>query len=546
MKEINCLNLGLNCQRYRLNELNYSTVFYLVQSKNLCHLSNPSKSVIQTMRFAMLILVFISTYTKVSCQKERNATWILGNRTDGNQLQFNDSLKILLINPGIDFAGSNSSISDLDGKLLFYTNSCWVANKEFKLMKNGDTINPGAARFGECDLLYGPSSPGCVITEYPGRKDWYFIFNIDIDIPYYGIDSFAAYTPQRVMYHVVDMTRDSGRGEVILKNQIAFYDTLGRASLVACRHDNKKDFWLIAPKSHTNCYFVFLINENGVNKPSLQCFGERWSDLDSQGQAVFSPNGKHYARMNKWNGLNIYDFNNSTGLLSNPRPRITFDQDTFHVAGLSFSPNSRYLYASALTKVIQYDMNSPDISSSRTVIALYDGFRNPYGTVFYLSALAPDGRIYISATSSTYNLHVITKPDCPGSASEIIQHGIALPGFNFSSVPTQPHYGYEASTYICDSTLNGLKEDLTSKRLFDIYPSSVSNKIIIKYNGNQFSGNGTAGFTNLTGKQSIYPIANQTFNELDISELSSGIYIVQIIQNKKVIYQSKLVKLDSN
>ena len=485
------------------------------------------------------ICIFISP---LLCQKERNATWVLGNSKDGNLLKFNDSISTSLINPGIYTAGSNSSISDLEGNLLFYTNSCWVANAKYELMKNGDTINPGELKYGFCSNYFGAPSPGCVITEYPGVKDWYYIFNIDFDIPYFGIDSFASFTPQRVMYHIVDMKRDSGKGEVILKNQIALYDTLGRASLIACRHANKKDFWLIAPKSHTNCYFVFLVDEQGVHKPSLQCLGERWSDLDTQGQAVFSPNGKHYARMNKWNGLNIYDFNDSTGQLSNPRPRIMFDQDTFHVTGLSFSPNSRYLYASPLYKVIQFDMEAPIIESSRTVIAQYDGFRNPYGTIFYLSALAPDGRIYISATSSTYNLHVIKKPDCPGKASEIVQHGITLPGFNFSSIPTQPHYGYLPSTYSCDSTLNGINDDLTNKKLYEVFPTIARDHIKIKYNGNQFLEDRTLHLTNQIGTQYLYKISNQTFNEIDISNLPSGLYFLQIVHKNKVLYQTKLVK----
>ena len=122
-------------------------------------------------RVGILILPIIITHSLLYCQKERNATWILGNTTDGNLVRFNDSVSVSLIDPGIDFAGSNSSISDIEGKLLFYTNSCWVANAKFEIMKNGDTINPGAAKFSECDEFYGPTSPGCVITEYPGSKD---------------------------------------------------------------------------------------------------------------------------------------------------------------------------------------------------------------------------------------------------------------------------------------------------------------------------------------------------------------------------------------
>ena len=102
------------------------------------------------------ICIFISP---LLCQKERNATWVLGNSKDGNLLKFNDSISTSLINPGIYTAGSNSSISDLEGNLLFYTNSCWVANAKYELMKNGDTINPGELKYGFCSNYFGAPSP---------------------------------------------------------------------------------------------------------------------------------------------------------------------------------------------------------------------------------------------------------------------------------------------------------------------------------------------------------------------------------------------------
>lgn len=491
-----------------------------------------------------ILLAILSLFSQnLICQLTRNASWVLGNSRSGNLLEFKDTLTLTLIDPGIYMAGSNSSISDLGGKLLFYTNSCWVANSEFEIMKGGDTINPNYFKYGACKNYDGNPSPGCVITEYPGKKDLYYIFNIDVDIPYFGIDSFIGIAPQRVLYHVIDMSKDSGRGEVILKNQIALYDTLGRASLVACRHSNQKDFWLIVPKSHSNCYFVFLVDEQGVQIPTLQCLGEKWTDLDTQGQSVFSPDGKLYARMNRWNGLNIYDFDNNTGLLSNPRPRIHFKQDSFILTGLAFSPNSRYLYASPVFKVLQYDMQALNIEASQSIIAQYDGFKNPYATIFYISALAPDGKIYISSTSSTYNLHVINKPDCPGKASEIVQHGIELPGLNFSSIPTQPHYDYLPTTYTCDSTLNNLMEDLRSKRLFDVNSSIVVDRLKITYHGTQFNEKRILRLNHLSGANFVFSLFSQTFNEIDLSSIPSGIYILNILQRNTIIYQTKIIKL---
>lgn len=48
MKEINCQNYGLNCQNHGLDGLKDSMDFKYRKSKNLCHLRNQKKSVVQT------------------------------------------------------------------------------------------------------------------------------------------------------------------------------------------------------------------------------------------------------------------------------------------------------------------------------------------------------------------------------------------------------------------------------------------------------------------------------------------------------------------
>jgi hypothetical protein len=48
MKEVKCLNHGLKCQNHGLNGLKDCTDFRSKKSKNLCHLRNQNKSVIQT------------------------------------------------------------------------------------------------------------------------------------------------------------------------------------------------------------------------------------------------------------------------------------------------------------------------------------------------------------------------------------------------------------------------------------------------------------------------------------------------------------------
>lgn len=383
----------------------------------------------------LVVLILLQNSCVSFSQNLQNSNWVLGTPGHGTLLEFKDSLTLTWCQPALYLTGSNAIISDSTGKLLFYTNSCWVANSEHKIMKNGDSLNLNLYKYGLCKQFYGDPTPGCVITEYPGNPKFYYLFNIDIDIPFFGIDSLMGARPQRLLYNVINMQKDSGRGELVLKNQIAFYDTLGNSSIAVCRHNNKHDFWLIVPKAHSNCYFVFLINDKGIQPPIKECLGERWSDFDTQGQSTFSPDGKLYARINKNNGLNIYEFDSESGILSNPKPRILFPSDSFYFAGLSFSPNSRYLYASIMLKVIQFDLKSNNIGNSKITVGVYDGFKNPESTIFTQAALAPDGRIYITPYNTTSNLHIISKPDCPGTSSELKQHDLLLKSWNINSVP---------------------------------------------------------------------------------------------------------------
>ena len=54
--------------------------------------------------------------------------------------------------------------------------------------------------------------------------------------------------------------------------------------------------------------------------------------------------------------------------------------------------------------------------------------------------LAPDGKIYMSSTSTIRSLHVIHQPDEPGSACQFQAYGLPLPARNSFSVTYSPNY----------------------------------------------------------------------------------------------------------
>ncbi|MBL7797935.1 MAG: PKD domain-containing protein [Saprospiraceae bacterium] len=88
----------------------------------------------------------------------------------------------------------------------------------------------------------------------------------------------------------------------------------------------------------------------------------------------------------------------------------------------------------------QYDLWAANIPASRQVVAVYDGFKDPFSTTFYMLQLAPDGKIYGSATNGTQYLHVIHNPDVAGTDCQYQQHGIRLLKYNDFSLPNFPNY----------------------------------------------------------------------------------------------------------
>lgn len=422
---------------------------------------------------------------KIDAQNKRDYQWIIGYDTSSLDLEgaaillnFHETPRHISNFITVDnfwMEGSNTSMSDEIGNLLFYSNGCYIVNSKHEIMENGGGINPGIIEDFYCDAGGSPLVQGAITIPSPNGDETYFVFNLDFDQPYALEPNFLGVAPQRLFFQKIDMNQDSGFGAVVLKNQVAVFDTFARGNIQAVRHANGQDWWVIVPKSHSNCYFLVPVTAAGVQSAQLKCSGRLWTDDDSGAQVVFSPDGKKYIRFNAWNGLNIFDFDAAMGELSNPI-NIMFPNDTInYIAGVAVSPNSRYLYVCARKNIYQFDLQASDIESSKIKIATWDGYQNPYSTLFYLAALAPDGKIYISNTSSTYNLHVINKPNCPGQSCELVQHGIVLPSYNFATIPNMPHY--RQSYFECDSTLIGIEEVTLLDQKLKVFPNPATDFI---------------------------------------------------------------------
>jgi len=487
----------------------------------------------------------------VSGQEKRDYQWVIGYDTSlldvgGNAISLNFNLcpvDIYSISTVHNFhmEGSNTSMSDRDGTLLFYSNGCYVVNAVGEKMENGDTINPGLIQTSYCSAGGSPYSQGVISIPAPESDSLYYVFNLDMDLPYFMVDPFIGIAPERLFYQVVDMSKASGLGRVTAKAQIAVQDTFGRGNIQAVRHANGVDWWVITPKSHSNCYFMTLVTAQGVQPPFLACAGKVWGDYDTQGQAVFSPNGKKFIRFTPRSGVNIYDFDNETGSLSNP---IWVDMPneplTFHVAGVAVSPNSRYLYAMALKNAYQFDLQAPDIGASKTLIAEWDGYSDPYPTIFYLAALAPDNKIYIAGTSSHRFLHVIHYPDSAGIQCGFEQRGVSLPSYNFATIPNFPQYRSVPTPMDCDS-MTTITEHVLPHPSIKIYPNPTMGLVSIEIGENP--SNLSIEVYDMFGRRRFSKEIEQQDENIDLSDLEEGVYIITLRAGKSKVWAEKLVKI---
>jgi len=490
----------------------------------------------------ILLLICSMSYS----QSKYGNVWVLGitnqeqNIKGGSLLDFNDdSLSVSYLDKHMDMRGSNTSVCNTDGELMFYTNGCYVANAEHKIIKGGDSVMPGLwTEFEYCDRGGYTASNSSLALPAPCSENAYYLFMLDFYIDVTDTTSFIH--SSGLLYNLIDMDLDEGKGEVIINNEFVFSDTLRRGELAATRHVNGRDWWIVVSKRNTDCFFTILLNENGPQEPVRHCTGQLW-DHDS-GVMKFSPDGKYLVLSKFQNGMFVHRFDNATGAIVFEE-KFQFTGENFPIsAGLAISPNSRFVYQSGNRKLFQYDLQADNIGLSKITVAEWDGFMNPQITNFLLSHLGPDGKIYICSFQSTYNLHVIEKPDKRGVACEVKQHHIELPSLNSVSIPNMPYYGSEPDNSPCDSLLLlDTVDDLSESEYHLVYPNPTSDYLTIELeNGDKLV---YMEIRDMNGKliQAMKRAPYGNTVELDISDIDKGMYMV-VVYTSRMILSRKFIK----
>jgi hypothetical protein len=403
-------------------------------------------------------------------------------------------------------------------------------------MPNGDSLSLGDAFNMLNSGWYGNVIPqGVLVLPKPDNPNQYIIFHEALDLNDLGLEP-NPLVPG-LMYSVVDMTLNNGKGDVLLKNQRLIRDTLYTGGLTAVRHANGRDWWILVPAFYKPEFFRILLNPTGMHVYTQSIPGLPYGENSEGGTAVFSPDGQKYIRVSVYSNqmpfrFEIYSFDRCSGLLSDYINLDSWIQGSaVAYPSVAVSPNSKYLYINTYTVINQYDLESNNIASTKIEVAQWDStyYLNLTPIGFGLSQLAPNNEIYLSSFTNPY-LHIIHNPDLPGLACNVQQRAITLYDVNDVSIPNFPNFRLgrlEGSP--CDTLgIYWGEEELGSELIgISAYPNPADNYITF---------NLTMSNNNKTLQFQIYDFLGRHINSIsvapfqgviryDVRSLPAGVYM---------------------
>jgi gliding motility-associated-like protein len=312
-----------------------------------------------------------------------------------------------------------SSVADVAGNLLFYTDGITVYNSLHNIMTNGSGL-----------LGNSSSTQSGVIIKKPGSATIYYIFTT-------GLQNGSIY------YSVVDMSLSGGLGAVTIQNTLLY--TGSTEKLTAVRHCNGADMWAMTHDYNTNIYRCWLVTSAGINMTAVTS-AVGTIHTGAVGHLRASPNGKKLAVGIYTAGkFELCDFNSSTGAVSNALVLASFSSPY----GVEFSPDGTKVYCTREVSgnpIYQWDLCA---GSDQAIIASQYTIATAPGALSMALQAGPDGKIYCAVYNANA-LGVINNPNVYGAGCNYMNGGqtiapntnrLGLPNF-LTSYLSVPNFSY--------------------------------------------------------------------------------------------------------
>lgn len=478
---------------------------------------------VKSLIFLSILLIGNNLFSQI----RGDYNWQLGNKSDP---PFSEGIEMLFSEEGlmidtffrsIGFEYFNASISNDQGILLLYSNGCQIRDGEHRFIQGTDHLNPGPTDLEWCGFGYPESEAG-------------------LFIPFFG-DSIIMLLHQReeIIWPPIQVIHDSLFYTTVRKETSQYIlheksipvigDNLIGGNVEAVKAFKSEAWWVIQGEKASNRYFLILLDSAKVDTVYEQFIGDTVIDGSAAGQAAFSPDGSMFARYAPRDDLFLFDFDRSSGILSNYRK--IYVSDSGIIGGIAFSPNNRFLYASAQVDLYQFDTWAEDVEASKIHIDHYDGYLDPFPTTFYHMQLGPDCRIYMNSNNGNYSWHVIHEPDRKGIDCQFEQHAIHFPASTSITIPNFPNYRLDIGP-VCDPNIETFINDVFLSPVgFNIYPNPTTGEIHIELSDAlKFTHNSSITVFDCLGVpvyDRIMPSGKNKYS-IGIEHLVSGIYFITV------------------
>lgn len=424
----------------------------------------------------------LSAFTLQAQSPKVANNWFFGSFSG---VDFTNGRPVATTNGVMSASEGTVSVSDREGNLMFYSNggnlpttgAIW--NRNHQVMLNGSLANSKGC---------GSSFQSSVALQQPGSNSRYFMF---------ATDCRERNLQEGLSYNIIDMNLDGGLGGVVQKDiSLLGYTT---ESVIAAKHANGRDYWIIVSKAETDTLFAFQLTRNGIEGVVKSKTGVVSSE--DAGEIKVSANGERLVFAGGSAGTHLYKFNNATGVISEP---TSLNLPNGYSA--AFSPDCQLLYVLDFgqRKIFQYSVTARNVAATKTEIGSSSTFMGSMQN-------GPDGRIYIARRNTPF-LASIESPDLKGTACTFVNNGVALLSNSRFGLPNFPNDVLgECASY---------PEENVSNYTYSLHPKHVNiNSVTLTWNP---FGGGTLyriGVTNLS--TGVYTQYEATANMLEVSNLDT-------------------------
>jgi len=388
----------------------------------------------------------------------------------------------------------------------------------------------------------------------PGSSTNYYIFSIGVT----GTSQLGLY------YSIVDLSLNGGLGAVVVRN-IQLSNLQAFDGIASVKHGNGRDWWLVFKtggqlSQPSNIFYIYLISPSGISPPVFRAMGEIINN--NAGSISFSKAGNKML-LTSWNQIiEVCDFDRCSALFSNitvieqeaTSPTSMHFSSCFSPSGdLIYVTHIPYFVSDSVHYLFQYNLLAGNIAASRDTI-YYTYHPNELSGI----CLAPDDKIYVTShfdcgsgcfpyPDSVYNtinmtLSVINSPDSLGSVCNFQPNSFYLGGKRaYFGLPNNPDYelGPEVGSQ-CDSLFLSVSNPIGIEEI-NVYPNPFFNKVTL-HPARISNAEILIEVFNSSGEKVFHKTALCELQDLDLSDLPKGIYILKISGNRFVA-TSKLVKL---